>query len=163
MDSADRNLLGFGSTDRVDKLEVNGSTVARKTFKDQVGYTHDSNILKELQRFTHKNIVQLLGFGSNYVDLEFVSSGTMWDWMHIQDRYTSFTGKDVHRMLISCLEALEQFHLVIRRGHFEVKNTNILITEAKTPKLWDFSNSRNPECNHPAGHLRGHDGGALTE
>ena len=111
---ADRNLLGFGLTGRVDRLEV--QTVARKTFTDQQCYTRDRNILKELQRFQHKNIVQLFGFGSNYVDLEFVSSGTMWDWMHIQDRYTSFTGEEVQRMRISCLEAIEHFHHVMRRA-----------------------------------------------
>ena len=75
---------------------------------------------------------------SGYGDLELVSSGTLWDWMRNHDRYTSFTGEAVQRMLISCLEALEHFHRVIRRAHFDVKPTNILITEAKTRKLCDF-------------------------
>ena len=51
---------------------------------------------------------------------------------------------DVQSILISCLEALEHFHRVIRRAHFDVKPTNILLTEAKTRNLCDFSNSRNP-------------------
>ena len=161
MASADRNLLGFGSTGRVDKLDVNGSIVARKTFNDQQCYTRESKILKELQRFPHKNIVQLLGFGSNYLDLEFVSSGTLWDWMRIQDRYTSFTGEDVQSMLISWLEALEHFHRVIRRAHFDDKPTKILLTEADTEVLRFLKLEQSGQCHHPAGHVRVHAGGAL--
>ena len=145
MACADRNLLWFGSTGRVDKVGVNGSNIARKNFKDKQFYTPERNILNQLQRFPHKNLVQLLGFGSGYVDFEFVSSGTLGDLMCIQDRYTSFIGEDVQSMLISCLEALEHFHRVIGRAHFDVKPTNILLTEEKTPKLCDFSNSRNPD------------------
>ena len=144
MASADCNLLGFGSTGRVDKLDVNGSIVARKSFNDQQCYTHESKILKELQRFPHKNIVQLLGFGTNYVDLELVSGGTLGDTMRIQHRYSTFTSDDVKTILIGCLEALTHLHRALGRAHFDVKPENILLTETKQPKLCDFSHSRNP-------------------
>ena len=87
----------------------------------------------------------MLGFGSNFADLEFVSSGTLRDWMRNQDSYTSFTGGEVQRMLISCLDALEHFHRVICLAHFDVKSTKILLTEAKARRLCDFSYSRNPD------------------
>ena len=68
MATADPNLFGVGSAGRVDKLEVNWATVARKIFSDLQCYTRECNILKDLQRIPHKNSVQLLGTGSSYMD-----------------------------------------------------------------------------------------------
>ena len=145
MASADRNLLGFASTGRVDKLDVNGNTVERKTFNDHQSYRRERNILKQVQNFADKNNVQLMYIEGNYVFLEFVSSRILCDWMRNQDRHSSFTVEDVQRMLLSCLKALEHFLRVIGRAHFDMKPTNILLSEGKPLKLCDFSNSRNPD------------------
>lgn len=72
--------------------------------------------MKEVQRFSHKNNVQLMDCGTNYDELEYVSSGSMMNWMVNQYRYTSIINEGVQRLLIYCTETHEHFHRVIRRA-----------------------------------------------
>ena len=161
MAAANPNLLGAGSIGRVEKVPFNGGFAARKLFDEVEYFKHEKNIFQGLQRFPHNNIVKLLGVGSKFLDLEFVSGGTLGDSVRIQHRYSTFTSDDVKTILVGCLEALSHLHRALGREHFDVKPENILLTETKQPKLCDFSHAQSSLCAHPPGHLRVHAVGAL--
>ena len=144
MACANPNALGVGSTSTVEKVLLNGSFAARKTFNTPTYYTQERQILETLNSSPNQRLVRLLAHGKRHLDLEYVSGGSIWDVLSNSTRFKDFTQKDVSRMVVQCLVGLEHFHRVTRKAHFDIKPSNVLLTEGKDIKICDFGHACNP-------------------
>ena len=141
---ATNNTLGRGTTGVVEEVFINGKRVARKNFNSKSYYDHEREIYERIRDIQPFNIVQLLAAGPRYLDLELVQGGSMFDLMHNQVKSSSLTPDDVSGILIGCTRALDYFHKVIKKAHFDIKPANILLTDTNLPKICDFGHSMDP-------------------
>ncbi|KAJ0891025.1 putative protein kinase RLK-Pelle-LRR-V family [Helianthus annuus] len=146
--SAD-NLIGEGSIGRVFRAQFeDGKVVAVKKIKSSaVGGGEDFiDIVSDISRLRHPNVTQLIGYccehGQRLLVYEFLKNGSLYDFLHLSDEYSSkplLTWNNRVKIALGAARALEYLHEVCSPSviHKSINSANILLDSELNPRLSD--------------------------
>ncbi|KAI3727394.1 hypothetical protein L1987_67208 [Smallanthus sonchifolius] len=145
--SAD-NLIGEGSTGRVFRAQFeDGKVVAvKKINSSALGVGDDFiDIVSDISRLRHPNVTELVGYccehGQHLLVYEFLNNGSLYDFLHLSDEYSSkpLTWNNRVKIALGAARALEYLHEVCSPSviHKSIKSANILLDSELNPRLSD--------------------------
>ncbi|KAK1434262.1 hypothetical protein QVD17_11182 [Tagetes erecta] len=145
--SAD-NLVGEGSTGRVYHAQFDdGKVVAVKKINASavgVGGENFIDIVSDISRLRHPNVTELVGYccehGQRLLVYEFLKNGSLYDFLHLSDEYSSskpLSWTNRVKIALGAARALEYLHEVCSPCviHKSIKSANILLDSELNPHL----------------------------
>ncbi len=139
MSSSSVVTLGEGGSGVVERVRLeNGTILARKCFKanGEKYCQHEISIFQKLNQPGHSNVVRMFSSGSTTIDMELVEGATLFEVSHRQ-HLPNITPQQFETMMMQGLSAIDYIH---GKGliHFDIKPTNLLISNAGELKICDF-------------------------
>ncbi len=133
--------LGRGRSGLVMKhLIVNRKNVARKYFRPNC--LHNMELEREimLELGDHPNIIKMVGYGKGWIDYEFCEKGDLATFIGSSE-WESLTNQQFAQIIVGCLRGLEHIHKTLKKAHFDLKPSNILLTDKFEPKIIDLEDA----------------------
>ncbi|KAH6773318.1 STRUBBELIG-receptor family 6 [Perilla frutescens var. hirtella] len=141
------NLIGEGSIGRVFRAQLDdGKVVAVKKINASVLSNSEDflEIVSEISRLHHPNIVELIGYccehGQHLLVYEFHKNGCLHEFLHLSDEFTKpLTWNNRVKIALGTARALEYLHEVCSPSvvHKNFKSANILLDGELNPHLSD--------------------------
>lgn len=141
------NLIGEGSIGRVFRAQLDdGKVVAVKKINASVLSNSEDflEIVSEISRLHHPNIVELIGYccehGQQLLVYEFHKNGCLHEFLHLSDEFTKpLTWNSRVKIALGTARALEYLHEVCSPSviHKNFKSGNILLDGDLNPHLSD--------------------------
>ena len=135
---ADPTYLGDGTYSRVFKIQIpQGPQVARKQFHPGLNHEKDIEAAIMSKVGVHRNVVRMISIGDSYIDFELLPKRDLHVFRHSAE-YSTITAKQVNEIILGCLRGLEHIHKTLNKAHFDIKPSNILLTNQLQPKIADL-------------------------
>ena len=126
---------------------IDGKILCRKKFRDEFEFQQDYQVLS---RLNHENIIKFVKSFNDKTDIKEVF---YLDLPHYgQSVYDYITGMRESKIPVpleiissisqGVLSALQYMHNTMQIGHFDIKPSNIMMTDEAKPILIDFGNAR---------------------
>ncbi|KAH6821830.1 STRUBBELIG-receptor family 6 [Perilla frutescens var. hirtella] len=141
------NLIGEGSIGRVFRAQLDdGKVVAVKKINASVLSNSEDflEIVSEISRLHHPNIVELIGYccehGQHLLVYEFHKNGCLHEFLHLSDEFTKPLTWNIRvKIALGTARALEYLHEVCSPSvvHKNFKSANILLDGELNPHLSD--------------------------
>lgn len=141
------NLIGEGSIGRVFRAQLDdGKVVAVKKINASILSNSEDflEIVSEISRLHHPNIVELIGYccehGQHLLVFEFHKNGCLYEFLHLSDEFTKpLTWNSRVKIALGTARALEYLHEGCSPSviHKNFKSANILLDSELNPHLSD--------------------------
>ncbi|KAK1263697.1 Protein STRUBBELIG-RECEPTOR FAMILY 6 [Acorus gramineus] len=143
------NLIGEGSIGRVYRAQFDDGKVLAVKKINSSAFLHQSSeefleVVSDLSRLHHSNIIELVGYCSEYgqhlLVYEFYKNGSLHDFLHLSDEYMKPLPWNARvKIALGTARALEYLHEVCSPSviHKNFKSANILLDMELNPHLSD--------------------------
>jgi len=162
---SDAYIIGSGGSGTVYKAEfAYGETVAVKKILRKDDVMLDKSFAREIRtlgRVRHRHLVKLIGHcsnkgaGLNLLIYEYMENGSVWDWLHGQERSSLKPWKELDwetrlSIAVGLAQGVEYLHhdCVPKIVHRDIKSSNLLLDSNMEAHLGDFGLAKQLHSNY---------------